>query len=324
MDANTKGRRLGRGIGSLLQMPQVAVARPDVPVTNEPALERSKSPDQESSAADAVLSGVVNVDLVNVRPSRFQPRRTFDQAPLQQLADSIKHSGLMQPIIVRRVPGDGPVQYELVAGERRWRAAALAGLKTIPALDRPLSDEEAAEWGLVENIQREDLNAMDRAYGVRSLLERFGCTQEELGGRLGLDRTTIANLLRLCELEEDIAKLLTDGKLSAGHGRALLAFPAGEQRVRAANMASQFGWSVRKIEQLARDRAKSPESIAQAIASSPRDAVLRDLERQLGQHLGTKVTIAADKQGKRGRIHIEFYGIDHFDGLLAKMGVGSP
>lgn len=324
MDASTKGRRLGRGIGSLLQMPQVAVVQPESVVDASRAPRVSVVGEPPSTDPASVLSGVANIALDCVRPSRFQPRRSFDQGQLQQLADSIKHSGLMQPIIVRRLPGDGVAQYELVAGERRWRAAALAGLKTIPAIDRPLSDEESAEWGLVENIQREDLNAMDRAYGVRSLLERFGCTQEELGGRLGLDRTTIANLLRLCELEDDIAKLLIEGKLSAGHGRALLAFPAGEQRLRAASMAAQFGWSVRKIEQLARERVKVPEAVAEAIVSSPRDAVLRDLERQLGQHLGTKVTIAADKQGKRGRIHIEFYGIDHFDGLLSKMGVGSP
>jgi ParB family chromosome partitioning protein len=309
----------------MMQMPQVQIATvasatASPPDSLDPLVGRTASEAAEGEA----LSGVKMIRLDAIRPSRLQPRRSFDQVQLQQLADSIKHSGLMQPIIVRRVAGDGEAKYELVAGERRWRAAALAGLSAIPALDRPLSDEEAAEWGLVENIQREDLNPMDRAFAIRGLLQRTGCTQEELGGRIGLDRATVANLLRLCELEDDIATLLADGRLSGGHGRALLAFPAGEQRVRAANMAAQFGWSVRKIEQLARERAMSPEAIAAAIAKSPRDAVLRDLERQLGQHLGTKVTILADKQGKRGRLSIEFYGIDHFDGLLAKMGLGNP
>lgn len=324
MDANGKSRRLGRGIGSLMQIPQVSVSAQRPIVVDSPFAPINPAGETTSPEPASLLSGLQVVSLGSIRPSRFQPRRSFDQAQLQQLADSIRHSGLMQPIIVRAVAAEGAIQFELVAGERRWRAASLAGLATIPVLVRTLSDEEAAEWGLVENIQREDLNPMDRAYAIRGLLERLGCTQEELGGRLGLDRTTIANLLRLCELDDEIAKLLVDGKLSAGHGRALLAFPAGEQRIRAANMAAQFGWSVRKIEQLARERGQSPQAVADAIAHSPRDAVLRDLERQLGQHLGTKVAIAADKQGKRGRILIEFYGIDHFDGLLAKMGVGNP
>ncbi len=323
MDANSsKPRRLGRGIGSLMQMPSVSVVASMAPVVIE-----TQTRVDSVSAADGVksnfLSDFVRVSLSVIQPSRFQPRRAFDQVQLQQLADSIRHSGLMQPIIIRpleRVVGD--VKYELIAGERRWRAAAIAGLEQIPAMIRALSDEEAAEWGLVENIQREDLNPMDRAFALRGLLERFGFTQEQLATRIGLDRATIANLLRLCELEEEIATMLMNGKLTAGHGRALLSFPRGEARLQAAKLAMQFGWSVRKLEELGRELPRTAKETV-TTTGSPRDAVLRDLERQLGQHLGTKVMITTSKKGSQGRVTIEYYGIDHFDGLMTKMGLRS-
>jgi ParB family chromosome partitioning protein len=213
-------------------------------------------------------------------------------------------------------------KYELIAGERRWRAAQLAGLQAIPVIIKRLSDEEAAEWGLVENIQREDLNAMDRAVALKGLMQRFGLTQEAIAQKVGLDRSSVANLIRLCDLEPSLTALIAAGKLTAGHGKALLAMPAGEARVNAGTLAANFGWSVRRLEQAGQDAANALE---EAKTESPeqrqRNAVLRDLERQLGQHLGTKVSILTDPNGKRGRMIVEFYGLDHFDGLLTKLGM---
>jgi ParB family chromosome partitioning protein len=242
----------------------------------------------------------------------------FDEASLQQLASSVLQSGIMQPILVRRVGA----KHELIAGERRWRAAKLAGLEKVPTIVRMLSDEETAEWALVENIQREDLNAMDRAVALRGLMQRFGLTQEAIAKKVGLDRSSVANLIRLNDLEPQITSLIAEGKLSAGHGKALLSMPAGDARVNAATLAANFGWSVRRLEQAGQDAANA---IEEAKTESPeqrqRNAVLRDLERQIGQHLGTKVSILTDANGKRGRMIVEFYGLDHFDGLLTKLGM---
>ncbi len=317
MEANAemKNRRLGKGIGSLINLTPVSVA------STHPTKTETIEAHKQAEEVNKQLSGLSSVSVNSLRPSRFQPRKVFDTTQLQQLSQSIQHSGLMQPVVVRRLQVvDGDIQYELVAGERRWRAAMMGGLKSIPAIIRDLSDEEAAEWGLVENIQREDLNPMDRAFALRGLVDRFGLTQEQVAKRIGFDRATVANFLRLCDLEPEIAQLLSAGKISAGHGRALLALPAGEERIRAAQAAAQFAWSVRKLEEIARTRS-TEKQIENETTATPRDAVLRDLERQLGQHLGTKVNILADKHGKRGRVILEYYGIDHFDGLISKMGL---
>lgn len=316
MDANVdaKARRLGRGIGSLINIAPV-------PVTPPIATDGSSTKAASIEASNRTLSGLQLLPTDSLCPSRFQPRKAFDQLQLEQLSQSIIHSGLMQPVVVRRLAKPhGDIQFELVAGERRWRAAMMGGLQAIPAIVRELTDEEAAEWGLVENIQREDLNPMDRAFALRGLVDRFSLTQEQVAKRIGFDRATVANFLRLCDLEQEVAQLLSTGKLSAGHGRALLALPAGEERIHAAQAAAQFGWSVRKLEEIARTRS-ADKHIEEEKPNSPRDAVLRDLERQLGQHLGTKVIIVSDKQGKKGRVVLEYYGIDHFDGLISKMGL---
>ncbi|MBK9188432.1 MAG: ParB/RepB/Spo0J family partition protein [Phycisphaerales bacterium] len=259
--------------------------------------------------------GLCMLPLDAVVPSPFQPRRTIDQASVEQLASSIRRSGVMQPVIVRSL---GAGRYELVVGERRWRASRVAQLTHIPALVRDLADEEAAEWALVENVQREDLNAMERAHALRGLCERFGMTQTQVAERVALDRSTVTNLIRLTELEDSIATLLEQGKLSMGHGRALLGAPAGVVRESLAVQAAAQAWSVRKLErECQRMHAAKPS----AGKPSPRAMVLADLEKQIADQLGTKVMIRADRKGVRGRVVIEFYGHDHFEGLLARMGV---
>jgi ParB family transcriptional regulator, chromosome partitioning protein len=343
-------RRLGRGLSSLMGITQPVVVdvsnnkhiQPAV-ASSAPAMVATPRTQESFSASDALTStaagaggesvpsvaGVVMLELVAISPSPFQPRRSMNELALAQLADSIRRSGLMQPIIVRPEPrrggegeGNAP-RYELIAGERRWRAAAKAGLAQVPALIRELDDETAAEWSLVENVQREDLNAMDRAFALRSLMQRFALTQDQLAERVGLERSSVSNLIRLTELEGEVADLIASGALGAGHGKALLSFPAGPARVETARLAARVGMSVRRLEQLAQDarEQRTTTTISGGGESSSRAAVLRDLERQIGQQLGTKVLIVADRQGKKGRLIVEFYGIDHFDGLLTKMGV---
>ena len=293
-------RKLGRGLGALVPPPSVSI---DLTETD-----RSKM--------DAF------VPLDQVHPSPFQPRRTFDDTTIQGLAESIKRSGLMQPIVVRTRPNGG---FELIAGERRCRAARLAGLTQIPAIVRDVGDAEAAELALVENMQRDDLNPMDRGWGLRQLCERFSLSQNEVAARVGLDRSTVTNFIRLTELEPDIATLISDGSLSAGHGRALLSAPAGPARVALAKEAADAGWSVRRMEMATRSAGKTGNRIlseAGEAAAPSRAAVLYDLERQIGQRLGTRVSIRTDRTGAKGSLSIEFYSLDHFDSLLTKLSLG--
>lgn len=284
----------------------------------------------EHKSADIALShvsqdlngtGLRNIAVERIVPSRHQPRRAFGEEAIKGLAESIRASGLMQPVIVRRGSVEG--EFELVAGERRWRAAKVAGLAAIPAIVRELSDAESAQWGLVENVQREDLNPMDKAWGFRALAEKFGLTQGEIAERVGLDRASVANLTRLTELEEAIQKLLELGELSAGHGKALLGCAAG-LREKMARRAVEEGWSVRRLE---RECAAAAAAVVGgkggAGKSAGVDAKLAArvaLEKQLGEHLGTKVQIQTDRSGTKGKLVIEFYGLDHFDGLLERMG----
>jgi ParB family chromosome partitioning protein len=300
-------RKLGRGIGSLLSAPAAVAVTMDAKAT--------------ATVAPIGIEGSLLIAVGSVVVSPFQPRRTIDPAALQRLADSIKHSGVMQPIIVRpRVGG-----YELVAGERRWRAAQAAGLTSLPAIVRKLSDEEAAEWALVENVQREDLNPIERGLALKALIQKFGVTQAQLAERIGLERSTVTNLIRLTELEPEIAEMIARGDLTGGHGRALLGIPPGEARLSLAREAAVGGWNVRKVEMLAQAHAIEPEKIGtkapRQAEVEARQAVLRDLERQIGQKLATKVLITTDRGGAKGKLTIEFYSIDHFDGLLARLGI---
>jgi ParB family transcriptional regulator, chromosome partitioning protein len=307
----TKPRRLGKGLSALLGQP-VAIT-PDVP---------------KQAGPTAAPDGIVMIPVSQVKPSRFQPRRVFDQTALERLADSIKSTGMMQPVILR--PSSGG-EFELVAGERRWRAASLAGLTVVPAIVRALNDEQAAEWAIIENVQREDLNPMERAWAFRNLVERFRLTHQQVADRVGLDRSTVANTIRLTELEEPIRDMIQAGRLSAGHGKALLVSPPGPGRVKLAEQACDEYWSVRKLERAAAAIA-SPSDVETAPGTAkprPSEADLSrlasrgSLERELSELLGTKVTLSTNRAGDQGRLSIEFYGLAHFDGLLARLGYRS-
>lgn len=298
--------RLGKGLDSLLRNnPPVEV---NAPSNIDPNIIQTKSP-------------LRRIPIGSINPNTYQPRKTMNPALLEQLAASIRTSGVMQPIVVR--PGGSPGTWELVAGERRWRAAAIAGLSELPAIVAEIDDRTAAEWALVENLQREDLNPMERAWAFRGLSERFGMGQAEISERVGIDRSSVSNHVRLTELEPELQEHIASGALSMGHAKVLLSHPGGSARVDLGERVVREGWSVRRLERwvsLAESGvpgAVEPEQPAAAVAGS---AALTDLERQLGDHLGTRVRIKTDATRTRGRLIIDFYNLEHFDGLMERFG----
>jgi ParB family chromosome partitioning protein len=345
--------RLGRGLSSLIGAPvsveppsteaQRTVTKPHAPdvLRQQAEVVRPSAPpsaDAPEAVADETFTPadgrrLIYLPLDALAASPFQPRSNPADANLTELARSIRESGVMQPVVVReRYARDDPqpgARYELVAGERRWRASLLAGLETIPAVVVVIDDRTAAEWALVENIQREDLNAVDRARAFRSLAETFELTHAQIAERVGLDRASVANAVRLTELEPAILDMLADNRLTAGHGKALLAAAPGASRLALAKRAHSEEWSVRTLEQ--HIRADSATTNAQSsggggakasadAAKKERSAQVVSLEKQLSDHLSSKVRIKARPGANKGRIEIEFYDLDHFDSLMDKLG----
>ena len=327
--ATPKQRRLGRGLSSLIQTPapvavEAAVAAPPKSGDQSSVFTRADNSvgDTTHSQPDGGPNLVVLVAVDRVTPNRFQPRRHFDEQALEHLAASIGRAGLMQPIIVRPSGGGG---FELVAGERRWRAAQRAGLSELPAVVRELGDADAAEWALVENLQREELNPIERAHGLRSLAERFGLTHAVLGERVGLDRSTVANLIRLTELEEEIQTMVSVGSLSMGHARALLGMAPGAGRMSLASRVMADSLSVRDVEAAVRHadsalQGKKPQHKTNTTPTQ-REAVIADIERRLSDHLGTKARISLRAGGNRGCLKLEFYSLELFEGLMERIGL---
>ncbi len=299
--------RLGRGLSALLGQPvsvEPQVRGPDTIIDSAEIPVASTAPNQ-----------LQLIRISDIEPSRFQPRQVMDEAALERLAASIRVSGVIQPVAVRASSVAGGRTWELVAGERRWRAATRAGLEFVPSVVVSLDDRESAEWGLIENVQREDLNAIERGWALRRMVEHFELAHDAVAERVGLERSSVTNLIRLTELESPIQDLIARNELGAGHGKALLAFSPGAGRVEAAKRAAANKWSVRKLEQLSRAGSSVPSTPA-----TTRSVQVADLERQLGEHLGTRVRIATDKSGVRGRLVISFFDLDQFDGVLAKLG----
>ena len=317
----TTRRRLGRGLGSLLATsPAVAV---EVPTESPPARSAANAGlVQEKPLLPAHLQptdGIALIELKRIRPNPMQPRTGFDEAGLDSLAASIRAAGVMQPIIVR--PNRAAAgEYEIVAGERRWRAAHRVGLATIPAVIRDLDDHTAAEWALVENLQREDLDAIEQAEAFSTLIRQFHLTHQDVADRVGLDRSTVSNSLRLLELDENCRRAVRSGRLSAGHARALLSVASQSDRQRLSKAAIQAGWSVRELENRCRAVGQAAGQTALPTISKPSNAHLEDLQRRLGEHLGTRVTIQPGRKKGAGVITIHFYDLDQFDGLMQKFG----
>lgn len=253
---------------------------------------------------------VLEVPIDAIYPNPSQPRADFDADALAELVESVRRNGVLQPIIVRP-EGDG---YQLIAGERRWRAAAEAGLATVPGLVRAASDHESLELALIENIQRQDLNPIEQAKAYKELIERFALTQEEAAARVGKKRSSIANMLRLLDLPQDIQDAVSRGTLTMGHARALLALPDRVQiRTLAARIARE-DLSVRQTERIVQDRLRRSKPTRRP--AGPKAPHLVDLEAKLRTALGTRVTIHHNRSGHKGRITIDFFSDDDFHRIL--------
>lgn len=308
----TNKPRLGRGLSSLISVSELPVERELPP----PAEESVSAPPAPPPPAQAIDGSTLNVPIDAIVPNPHQPRRKMDESAIGELAASLKATGLIQPIVVRKV-GE---QYQLIAGERRWRAAKVAGLATIPALLREVDGFTQAQMALVENIQRENLNPIDRALAYRTLMNQLGLTQAELAGRMGEDRSSVANHLRLLDLAEPVQAMIGDGRLSLGHAKVLAGVPDVLEQQRLAELVVSQGLSVRNLERLLQDRNKPA---APPPPAAPSSAHLQDLEKSLSRQLGLRVQLrAAAKKGK-GRLIIHYGTLDQFDDLLGRLGVNA-
>jgi ParB family chromosome partitioning protein len=257
---------------------------------------------------EAAATGLDSIPVELIDPNPFQPRRAFPPATLKELADSIRSSGLVQPILLR--PAEG--RYQLVAGERRWRAARLAGLEKIPAVVRDVTDEQALELSLTENLLREDLSPIEVAHGLEALQQKHGLSHEDIAQRLGLNRSTVTNTLRLLRLPPDVQDMVTEGKLSAGHGRALLALDSAAAQTKLARTVVDRGWSVRDTEQWVAWQTAPPETLS--VAEEKLDPNVRAAVLELERTLGTRVRIVGDAQ--RGRIEIKYYSAEDLNRIF--------
>jgi ParB family chromosome partitioning protein len=274
-----------------------------------------------STTAPSSLLRELHVE--QIFPNRRQPRTDFSEEALRSLAGSIQQAGLMQPIVVRSTERG----FELIAGERRWRAAKLLGMEKIPAVVKDIDDQTAAELALIENIQREDLNPMERAVALKRLSSDFSLTHQEIADRVGLDRASVTNLLRLADLDRATADLVRAGKLSQGHAKALLAVTDIARRAELAAQVLSNDWSVRELERQVQATQKPPTvsgggpSVA-GKEPTARDANVADLEKQLAEYLGTRVKLQLGRKKGSGRLVLDFYTLDQFDGLMQKIGFG--
>ena len=294
MSDEGQGRRkgLGRGLSALL----------DEEPEDRSTLER--------------LRGARTVPIAALAPSRFQPRRHFAEEELQELVSSILTNGILMPILVRRAGDDlgGGIDYEIVAGERRWRAAQLAQLHEVPVTVKELSDPQALEVALIENVQRQNLTPLEEADGYRRLMDEFGHTQEAMSETVGKSRSHVANMLRLLNLPDAVKALLDNGSLSAGHGRALL---AADDPAALAEKVVAGALNVRATERLVKKANASAAAPAPVAAAPAKDADTRALEKQLSERLGLAVTIS--HTGERGDVRIAFQTLDQFDDIIARL-----
>ena len=270
---------------------------------------------QDVQAATSTEQGQLqHIDVNQLQRGVYQPRREIANDQLTELADSIKKHGIMQPIVVRRLGEHAAVPFEIIAGERRWRAAQLAGLDHIPALVRDIPDELAIALALIENIQREDLNPMEHAVALQRFHDEFGMSHQEIADTVGKARATVSNLLRLMSLHDDVKTMLDHGDLDMGHARALLALKS-QQQLNVAKTIVEKVLSVRQTEQLIRDLLNPPHTKAKP-ASATTSADVEQLTRRLSERFGAPVELEHNQKGK-GRMVIRYHSLDELDGILA-------
>ena len=302
---------LGRGISSLIgdldAKPISAFeSKSKKTTTKKSTVSKPVEKVQKVEKPEKFAEGVIYISLDDIKPNAMQPRKVFNEEALEELANSIKTNGLIQPIIVRSSK-DG---YELVAGERRWRAARKAGLKKIPAIVRKLNEEQNALIALLENIQREDLNMIEEAQGISSLMGEYGLSQEEAAKAVGKSRPYIANALRLLKLPKEIQEMVQSGELTTGHAKAIAGLSGKDTQLAVAKKAANEGWSVRKIESYL--EASKEKKVSKKRAK--RDSAFKDVEEKLTQGLGTKVRISGSE--KKGKIEIDYYSREELDRLI--------
>ena len=280
----------------------------------ESLLARRKPPRPAAAEPPAPEDEILHIPVAELKPSPSQPRTDFDEEHFQELVQSIRRNGVIQAVIVRRA-GQG---FELIAGERRWRAAKAAGLSTIPAQARNVDSAKAFELSVIENIQREDLNPIERANAYKRLIETFEMTQEMAAQRLGINRSTMANVMRLLELPSEIQDAVSRGTISMGHARALLSLRAADERLAVWRRIEKQGLSVRQTERLVTKGGLRPRRVARTPRADDRPAHIRDLEEQLRAALGTKVSILPVKENA-GRVVIDYYSLDDFDRIIERV-----
>lgn len=286
-------RGLGKGLDAI------------IPVSDSPAPEKTAAGAPDGKGAETI------VRITQVEPNREQPRKNFDEDALQELADSIKQFGLLQPILVQ----DRKTYYEIIAGERRWRAAKLAGLKEVPVIIRDYTEQEIVEISLIENIQREDLNPIEEAQAYKRLLTEFHLKQDEVAERVSKSRTAVTNSMRLLKLCDEVQQMIIDDMLSTGHARALISIEDPEQQYMIAQKIFDEKLSVRDVEKLVKNLNKPEKPKKAAEGDNSLDVIYQDVAEKLKQSLGTKVEISSKGDGS-GKIEIEFYNHDDLDRII--------
>ncbi|MCR5417460.1 MAG: ParB/RepB/Spo0J family partition protein [Lachnospiraceae bacterium] len=294
MAANKRG--LGKGLDSL------------IPATAKPKTSTKQEAKPEEKGPVSIVS------ITKVEPNREQPRRKFDEDALAELADSIKQFGVLEPLIVQ----DRKKYYEIIAGERRWRAAKLAGLKEVPVIIKKLTEQEIVEISLIENLQREDLNEIEEAQAYKRLLEEFHLKQDEVAERVSKSRSAVTNSIRLLKLSDEVQQMIIDEKLSAGHARALIPVEDSRQQLTLAERVFDEKLSVRDIEKIVKDLNKEKKDKKAKTLDESMIAVYQRLEEKLKTQLGTKVSIKAKEDGS-GKIEIEFYSSDELDRIMSQI-----
>jgi len=303
MAAPKKSRGLGKGLDALFGDAEVTLERRPAKAnenlqTPEPAADK---PEKETAG------GILYIDINDIKPNANQPRKTFDEEKLEELAASIEEHGLIQPVVLRKA-GKG---YEIVAGERRWRAARKIGIKELPCIVKDLTDEENMLLAIIENMQREDLNPIEEAEGIKQMIDTYGLTQEQVSKSVGKSRPYIANCLRILKLPASIVSYVAEGELSAGHAKALAGLDDEERQLELAEETIKYGWSVRQLEKMAKEEkapAKKPRKAA------VKNANIKRVEEDLKAALGTKVTL--NQKGNKGKIEIEFYSKEELERLI--------
>lgn len=299
MNAGRK-KALGKGLDAILGPLKISTER--------------ASPQNSILSEHAEENKLLYLDPNRILPNKYQPRKNFNEESIKSLAESIKKYGLQEPIIVRK-KGDS---YELVCGERRLRASILAGLDQIPAICKSISDEDAILIGLIENLQREDLNPIEEAEAYLTIISKYNWTQEQLAEALGKDRSTIANTIRLINLPEEVKKLIISGKISAGHARSLLALPTKESILKLAEEIVSKGLTVRQTEEIV-NRASEKNKRKRLPKTKIKDPYLNKIEQGLSRKLGTKV-ILKPQSAERGKIEVEYYSNDDLNRILSLLG----